>query len=168
VTTVQNFPNPPYTVTNNVLGDLTVSLNYSGGPVSFDTGTQPLLYSGSSYSFNEVAALNIPVDISYSLTTDGQTYSGMNSDFFVKLLIQLGTQLNVSNYPASIVISPNAYGATNWFAAGVANFTAANGFQANIQVSNVPEPTSLAVFSAGFAAMLFVGMRKRRLLTAKK
>ena len=46
---VDDFPSPPVTVftTNTLTGDLTVSMDFSGGTFSFDTGLQPLVWNGS-------------------------------------------------------------------------------------------------------------------------
>ncbi|HZV34413.1 MAG TPA: PEP-CTERM sorting domain-containing protein [Verrucomicrobiae bacterium] len=68
---------------NHVHGSLSLSQSVSGGSVSFDTGSQPIVWNPSSQSYvlnqalgGSAAIGNIPITGSYTLTTGGQTYNG--------------------------------------------------------------------------------------------
>lgn len=162
ISTVQNlFPNPPSTVTNDVAANLTVTLDFSGGNFSFDTGAQQLEWNGSSYSFNGNTGFTVPVSISYSLVTGGQTYSGMVGNLDFTYFLTLGGQLDTTDYPGSISISPSPLltAATIGNVVTIANFTAANGFDSSI-VATVPEPASWAILGCALAAIKFVHKRK--------
>jgi hypothetical protein len=161
---INNFPNPPTTVyfTNSITGNLTVSLNESGTTVAFNTGPEALTWNGSAYTYNEERIeLSPPVEISYSLETGGQTYSGsqdLNSPYFVTL----GNQIDLSEYPGAIALAPGPNGnAIEGEYPGIvtlADFTAADGLQTDI-VEVVPESSSAVILAAGFG--IFCVLRKR-------
>jgi hypothetical protein len=153
--TVQNpFPNPPTTVTSDIIGNLTVTVDFSGGNFSFDSGTQSLQWNGSSYSFGGGTAITLPISISYSLVTGGQTYSGMDNNVDTTYFLTLGDELDTTEYPVSISISPDAVltPAGIGYRTTIANFTASNGFQADI-VATVPEPGTTAIFALGLVGL---------------
>ena len=145
------FPNPPQTLT----GILTLNVAFGGGDVSFDTGAQPITYNGQNYSVIASAFQALPVELSYSLVTGGQTYTGsFDPNLFFGL--NLSSQLDTANFPNSIGLSDNPD-----FGPGkvtVADFTAANGFQANIML--VPEPSVMAL--GGICAIGLLVFRRRK------
>jgi hypothetical protein len=163
---INNFPNPPTTIyfTNTITGNLTVSLSESGTTVAFNTGPEALTWNGNAYTYSGDVQLSIPVEISYSLQTGGETYNGsqdLNSPFFVTL----GSQIDLSEYPSSIALDPDPTGnsieSENPPIVTVADFTAANGIQTDI-VEVVPEPCSAAILAGGFGILCV--LRKRFLI----
>jgi hypothetical protein len=161
ISVVQDFPNPQMTVTNSVPGTLTMSMNFAGGTFSFDTGAQTLTWNGSLYTYNGQTPVQIPVDISYSLVTGGQTYAGTYDDVGLFYDLTLSDQLGVGNYPNSISLSPSPswFALPNYSSRTIADFTAADGFQANI-ISTAPEPSAMALLACGLLALTFLKRQK--------
>jgi hypothetical protein len=159
VITDPGFPLPP--TTNLVAGTLTMNFDFAGGTFKFDTGTRPLTWNGSSYTFNSETSVDLPMSISYSLVTGGQTYSGTDGSVDLNFPLTLGNQLDIGNYPTSISVSPSFSWVDQWdySIATVANITAADGFQADI-LATVPEPSSLAVLGCGLVAFTLIKRRK--------
>jgi hypothetical protein len=152
------FPNPPQTI----IGDATVSFSLTGGVFAFDTGVQPLIYEGGSlWGFSGNTSLQIPTEISYSLTTGGQTYSGSLASY-VNAVFHPGSTIDVTGYPGSIELIPdNGPLISNQGPAGVpaVQLIAANGFQFTAGVA--PDPSSVSLMALG--ALGFVFTTRRRL-----
>jgi hypothetical protein len=147
ITIPAQFPNPPQTV--QVPGSITVGLTSDAQTASFDTGADLLNYiSPGSWTFNQSSvSIDIPLDLSYSLTTGGQTYTGdWQGDMDPR--ITLPNQLSTVNYPTSIGLSPAPQ--TYVPIEQALDFTASNGFVADIDV--VPEPNTLALVGVGLSA----------------
>lgn len=97
------FPNPPQTVT----GDVQLTLSYNGGPISFDTGTQSLTFqSGTIWGFNGTVGLSVPLNLSYSLVTGGETYTG-SVEATLPATIDCGSRIDIANYPGSLQLLPD-------------------------------------------------------------
>lgn len=134
------FPNPP----TNAVGNVTVTLAPAGGVLQFDTGAQPVTWSGpvGGYTFDGSMRNLGTVNGSYSLRTGGQTYSG---DFSYQLPVYsiaglTFSVLSTTGYPNSLALSGLG---TQW------------GFTANY----VPTPGTVVDMTAnnGFHMMLDVG-----------
>ena len=161
------FPNPPVPPTpdgppQTIFGDITLTLSYDGGNISFDTLAQPFAFKkGTAWSFNPNGAstiLNLPLNISYSLTTGGQTSNGNLIDHLA-VILTLDTEFDSSNYPASITLRGQSAG----FEKGtvtIIDLTAPNGFSEQI-IGPVPEPSTLALGIMGAAAILSFARSKR-------
>jgi PEP-CTERM motif len=157
---IQDFPNPPMTVTTPVTGNWTITMSLSGGAYSFDTGVQPLSWNGSEYTFNGDTTVQIPISISYSLVTGGQTYSGTGINADLNFPLALNDELDVANYPGSISLNPNSSFYNLPYISGptVTSFTASDGFRTDL-VASVPEPTTWALLGT---ALLTAKFMKRR------
>ena len=156
------FPNPPTMVT----GDVQLTLSFSGGFIPFDTGMQSLIYQGGTiWGFNGTAALTIPLSLSYSLLSGGQTYTG-SLETFLPATIDLGSKVDIANYPGSIQIMPDK--GTTFVTDGDVdtgvNITAADGFVLN-GLTVTPEPSSLALLGLGGLGVLLVLQRNKRMAT---
>jgi len=128
------FPNPA----QNATGDMTVSLAPSGGVLSFDTGPQSLTWNTASgaYTFDgTLTSLGNNFGGSYSLITDGQTYSGSFTYGLSAYIYSACTFNTVSTigYPNSLTLSGlglPGYNPAEFTASPsiVADVAAANGF----------------------------------------
>ncbi len=101
---VSQFPNPPV----NVSGTVTVTIDLSGGKLSFDTGVQPVTWSGTAQGYTFSSRIgNIPVTGSYSLVTGGQTYTGTFNYYLYNALGGADAYgwLSTAGYPASISLN---------------------------------------------------------------
>jgi hypothetical protein len=121
---------------------MTVTLSYAGGTAAFDTGTRNLSWNGQAYAFNGNASFGLPMNVSYSLVTGGQTYTG-SVLHTVGFTFNGGSEIDTSGYPASIVLVPDAGVGLNLFQSLGANATAANGFR--MELVAVPEPSTIAL-----------------------
>jgi hypothetical protein len=156
------FPNPPQTIT----GDATVTFSLSGGTFAFDTGAQPLSYQGGSiWGFGGSVGVDVPIDISYSLMTGGQTYSG-SLETYVAAILNPGSMIDVANYPGSILLLQN--GGPLISSGGpqgipFVSLTAADGFLFGAGVA--PEPSSLVLLVVGGLCVAWLFRRRNRLGT---
>lgn len=139
------FPNPPTTVT----GDVSMTVSFAGGFLPFSTGTESLSYVGGTiWSFPGSAGLNIPLSISYSLATGGQTYTG-SLQTTLGATIDCGSQVDIGNFPASIkLLADNGPLVTDQNDFLNINITAADGFVLN-GLSVAPEPSSWGILLLG-------------------
>jgi|SRR6267154_1989378 len=153
------FPNPPQTV--SVSGELTVNVFFVGGGFQFDTGPRSLSYVGASllgpntWKFFGGTFVNMPVEVSYSLDTGGQTYTG-TVDQNLQFFYSSGSFLETSDYPATLNISPTPFEET---VSDIANVTASNGFNVDV-IAVVPEPSTYLL--GGLAACAVVLFRRHR------
>jgi hypothetical protein len=134
---IQPFPNPPVTVS----GDLTVTLNFAGAVLPFDTGTQSASWDGYVYTFpGPLPVYTLPMNGSYSLVTGGETYTG-SFNYSLHTIMGWGvdssifafTQLDPTGYPDTILLSGNGVNRvmnTEQFvlAGGPSSLTASNGY----------------------------------------
>jgi hypothetical protein len=139
----QQFPKPP----TNVTGSVTVTLKPGGGGLYFDTGPRALTWSAASGGYTCDGHLRTLENNtgSYSLTTDGQTYSNNFAynlyEWVLNEAIYASTFNTVStmNYPNSLVLSGLGHGfwSTMVFPASpnvVADIMATNGFHLRLSV----------------------------------
>jgi hypothetical protein len=94
------FPNPPSNYIKTVTGNLSASVAFTGGTFYFDTGARPVTWNGSEYVFAGNVSVPLPLNISYNLTTDNQTISGLIQN--VNLALGLGNVVDTTGYPTSI------------------------------------------------------------------
>jgi PEP-CTERM motif len=157
------FPNPP----QNVTGDISVTLSYAGGFIPFNTGIQSLAFQGGTiWGFNGSADLSVPLTLSYSLMTGGQTYTG-SINTTLGATIDCGSTINIANYPSSIQLIPDKSPlVSNGSDFLTINVTATDGFQFNgLTVS--PEPSTFALLGIGGLGLLMVLRRKGRIAKHK-
>jgi hypothetical protein len=140
-------------------------MDFSGGTFSFGTGVQSLTWNGSSYTYNGDTSIEVPVSISYSLVTGGQTFSGTDENLDLYYYLSLGDQLSTANYPESISTSPSS----TWFyqysavtETTMASFTATDGFQGDLlaTTTSVPEPSSWAILGCALVAIKLIKQRQ--------
>ena len=129
---VSQFPHPPV----NVSGGVTVTVDLSGGKLSFDTGVKAITWSGPEQGYTFDATIgNIPVVGSYSLATGGQTYTGTFDYYLYNALGGANTYswLSTVGYPQSILLNRmGTYGGMFCLAISkkpLIDVVAANGFE---------------------------------------
>ncbi len=145
------FPNPPHTET--FTGDLTVTLTSSGATMAFDTGPRAMSYEqGTLWGINNSFGFELPVNVSYSLVTDGMTYSG-SSLVQMPMSIDLSATDDVANYPQAIftLAASDFHSIAEFDCGGV---TAPNGLEAHIYLTPEPSVVTLGGLCAGAILML--------------
>ena len=155
------FPNPPSMVT----GDVALALSCAGGTFQFDTGARGLTFEhGTTWGFNGSTGFTVPITLSYTLTTGGQTYSD-TLQTSEQCSIDLGSAIDIANFPASLTLipfSPQPIGDLTEDS-GI-NITAADGFVLNgLTVS--PEPSTLVLFGVGSIVFMRLFKRNRQQIT---
>jgi hypothetical protein len=142
------FPNPP--TTQQVAGTTIIGITSSAATVSFDTGAKPLTYfAGNVWRISSsTEPLGLPVDVSYSLTTGGQTYTG-DWQGQIDDSLSLPTELGTENYPTSIDLSPDPEVGMS-VDQGLFALTPPNGFVETISIT--PEPNTLALLAVGLSS----------------
>jgi len=161
------FPNPPSTViqvVTNAIDVLTVNWSTGSNSLSFDTGVRPLSWwTDSAWTFDGFYSLqghSLPVDFSWSLLTDGQTYAGSSQTSVPLDRLSFGWYVNALNYPSSIYLRGGPYVSTSsTFETTVWDFTAPNGLHASIQI--VPEPSNLLILGCGLFGLTLLRRRGR-------
>jgi len=145
-----SFPNPGHTV----FGDLTLALSFSSQPTTFaiDTGATQMHWNGSAWAYTVPPfSKTLPATLSYTLTTDNQTYTGIQP-VNIWLHFTPGSTIDASNYPLSIGLDDTA---SMWVAPSLLlNFTAPNGLHVLATVAVVPEPGVVAISLVCFGALI--------------
>jgi hypothetical protein len=169
VTSPGVFPNPPTSVYVPI--DLTLSFGSSADqPVSFNSGATALVWNGSAWgfdgtsSFGAATLISSPLNLSYSYSLNGETYTGSESGHFVidAVGVQEQSLLNLTNYPTSIGLDQNPSIVTSGYSETSLNFDGPDGYTGEVFVA-IPEPSTYAAILA-LLTVGFVAIRKMRWL----
>jgi hypothetical protein len=147
------FPNP---VGRTVSGDLTLNLSASGPQTASFDRTDHFASNGTFWRFNNtVYTINVAATLSYSLTTDNQTYTGTPS-INIGIGYDLGSYFGTANYPTSIDMGPSGMSVQPGL---LWDFTAPNGLHAT--AISAPEPTSIGLFGLGSLVLVLLGRGRK-------
>jgi len=139
-----------------------VNVSFAGGPFQFDTGPRGLSYVGASslgpntWKFSGTTFVSMPVEVSYSLDSGGQIYSG-TVDENLQFFYSFGSLLEISDFPATLDLKSTDYQET---VTDIASVTAADGLSVGI-VAVVPEPSSFALGGLAVCTLLFFCRRNK-------
>jgi hypothetical protein len=158
-------------------GTMTISVGTPSATLSFDTGVQPMSGGAGNWSFNNGSqwlTINIPVAVSYSMTTGGQTYDGtVNYDLSFGGSSAVFGSASTPDYPTSIDLGASpVYRLDSAGGGAVINTTAANGCPLNLYFGGgyiqgvgspvtapVPEPNTLMILGCGWFGAVFLRRR---------